>query len=258
MRTDGLLRRTLVAVLLAGSTLPAFAQKAAPAIDPDATAALDKMGAYLRTLKAFEVQSQTTIDEVLDSGQKIQFGGSVELKVRRPDRLRVDISSDRKQRQMFYDGKSVTLYGPRVKYYASVPAPATLAELADVLGTKYGIELPLADLFYWGTDKAPVGNIKQADYLGPAQVDGTPCDHYAFRQQGVDWQVWIQKGGAPLPRKLVITSTADPAQPQYTSVMRWKTAAQLDDKTFAFAPPAGAQRIVLQTADGKVEAAQKK
>ena len=144
-----------------------------------------------------------------------------------------------------------------MNYYAVVQAPATLGELVEMLGAKYGIEMPLADLFYWGTDKARPGDIKGATYLGPATVDGAPCDQYAFRQEGVDWQVWIQKGSSPLPRKLVITSTNEPSQPQYTSVLRWKVAAQLDNKTFAFVPPAGARRIVMQTADGKVETSAK-
>ena len=257
MRANLTLKRTLVAAGMAGCALTGFAQQGAPAVAPEATAALERMGAHLRTLKTFEVRAATTLDEVLESGQKVQFGGTVALKVRRPDRLRSDVSSDRKQRQFFYDGKTVTVYGPRVNYYAVVQAPATLSELVEMLGTKYGIETPLADLFFWGTDKARPGDIKAAVYLGPATLDGAACDQYAFRQEGMDWQVWIQKGSSPLPRKVVITSTSEPSQPQYTAVLRWNVAAQIDNRTFAFVPPAGARRIPLQTADGKVEPAAK-
>ncbi|HYH40647.1 MAG TPA: DUF2092 domain-containing protein [Burkholderiales bacterium] len=259
MQANLMLKRTLLAAGMAGCALASPAQQVTPAVAPEATAALERMGAHLRTLKAFEVRAATTRDELLDSGQKVQFGGSVDLKVRRPNRLRADISSERKQRQLFYDGKTVTLYGPRVNYYAVVQAPATLGELAEMLGTKYGIETPLADLFLWGTDKARPGDIKGATYLGPEKVDGTPCDQYAFRQDGVDWQVWIQKGKAPLPRKLVITSTSEPSQLQYTSVLRWRSVSQLDNnRAFSFAPPPGARRIVMQTSDGKVEPVAKK
>ena len=108
MRANLMLKRTLLAAGMAGCALTSLAQQATPAIAPEATAALERMGAHLRTLKTFEVRAATTQDEVLDSGQKVQFGGTTDLKVRRPDRLRADVSSDRKQRQFFYDGKTVT------------------------------------------------------------------------------------------------------------------------------------------------------
>src|SRR4029453_2164427 len=93
----------------------------APAVEPAALDALDKMGAYLRTLNSFEVRSDATIDEVLESGQKLQFASPLPLRVRRPDRLWLEVASDRKTREFFYDGKTFTLWGPRNKLYASVP-----------------------------------------------------------------------------------------------------------------------------------------
>ena len=46
-----------------------------PVMAPEAIAALEKMGGFLRTLKAFTVRADTDIDEVLDdTGQKLQFG----------------------------------------------------------------------------------------------------------------------------------------------------------------------------------------
>lgn len=229
----------------------------ATAVDPRAIAALEKMGGYLRSLKAFEITSSTMTDEVTEDNMKVQFAGTTKLQVRRPDRLRAETTSDRKQRQLFYDGKSITIYGPRVKYYATAAAPPTLHETAEVLAKKYGIEMPLADLFYWGTDKAPIADIKAAYALGPATVDGTPTDHYAFRQEGVDWQIWIEKGNTPLPRKMVLTDTSEATQPEHIAMLRWNMVPSFDETIFAFKPPPGAMKIVLQTADGKVDSTSK-
>ena len=223
----------------------------APAVDPQAMAALDKMGAFLRTLRAFEVRSDTTKDEVLDTGQKIQFGATVDLRVRRPDRLRADVSSSRKQRQFFYDGKTFTMYGQRVKYYASVPAQGTIRELLKIANERYGLELPLADLFFWGTDQARLDDIKAAMVVGADRIGDVICDHYAFRQDGVDWQIWIESGKVPLPRKLVITTTADEAQPQYVALLTWNLSPKLDDKVFTFVPPKDAHPIVFRTPDAQ-------
>jgi hypothetical protein len=221
-------------------------------VDPNVVKALDRMGAYLRTLTAFDVEATTSTDEVLDTGQKVQFDGTAQLQVRRPDKLHAEVKTDRKHREFFYDGKTFTVFGRQVDYYATVPAPPTLRELVTVLAQRYGIAIPLADLFFWGAEDERAANLRSAIDLGPATVAGTECEQYALRQEGVDWQVWIQKGDSPLPRKLVITTTSDPAQPQYVSVLKWNLDPKLSDATFSFSPPQGAMRIVLQTADGKV------
>ena len=212
--------------------------------DPDAIKALEDMGRYLRTLNTFQVRSQTTRDEVLTDGQNVQFSGVVDMIVARPNRMRAEVISDKQNRMYFDDGKTFSMWARRMNYFATIPAPATLRELADTLADKYGLELPVADLFYWGERKG-TDEIKGAIDVGPSQVDGVTCEHYAFRQEGADWQVWIQQGDYPLPRKLVITTTTDLARPRFTSVMDWNLAPSFNDAAFAFVPPKDAKRIVL-------------
>jgi hypothetical protein len=205
------------------------------------------MGNYLRTLRTFQIHSQTTRDEVLDDGQNITFGGTVDMIVARPNRLRAEVTSDKQQRLYFDDGKTFSMWAQRVNYYATIRAPATLRELADTLADKYNLELPLADLFYWG-DRRSTDELRGAMDVGSSQIDGVSCEHYAYRQDGADWQVWIQQGDYPLPRKLVITTTTDPARPKYTSVLTWNLAPSFNDAAFAFVPPKDAQRIMLAEA----------
>ena len=215
------------------------------AVDPDATAALERMGAYLRTIKALQVEVVTEEEVVLDNGLKVMFGGVTTMVARKPDRLRVNVSSDLREREFFYDGKQLTLWAPRVHYYASVPAPPTIGELASTLEDKYGMEFPLVDLFRWGTASASSAAITAAVDLGPSTIADTTCGHYAFRQEGLDWQVWIQKGDYPLPRKLVLTTTTDEARPQFAATYTWNLAPSFNDAAFTFDPPADAHRIVL-------------
>jgi hypothetical protein len=210
----------------------------------EAIKALERMGTYLRTLKSFQVQSHMTRDELLDDGQRITFGGTIDLLLQRPNRFRAEVTTDKQQRFYFYDGKSFTLFARLLKVYTTVAAPQTLGALADELSDKYGLEVPLADLFHWGerTSDAIVGAVE----VGPSQIGGTTCQHYAFRQEGVDWQVWIQQGDFPLPRKLVITTTSDDARPQYTSVMNWNLAPSYNDAAFTFVPPKDARSIAIR------------
>jgi hypothetical protein len=188
----------LSAALAAGSTARAAA--AQPRIDPQAVAALERMGAFLRSQRAMVVNADTTTDEVLDSGQKVQRQGVATLKVSRPDRLRADVTSDRRNEQLFYDGKTFTIYQPALGYYGSFNAPPTLGQLVDEAEQRYGVEMPLADLFTWGTEQSPAAHLKGAINVGPSMVKGAKCDHFAFHQADVDWELWIQQGPQPLPR----------------------------------------------------------
>ncbi|HXJ23919.1 MAG TPA: DUF2092 domain-containing protein [Polyangia bacterium] len=216
--------------------------KSAPKVDPAAVAALDKMGAFLRAQRAFTVAAEVTTDDVLPSGQKVKYQGLAELKVRRPDRMRAEINGDRRKQTMFYDGSSFTVHDLDTNYYASFSAPPTLKELAEVAENRYGIDLPLADLFTWGSNQNDA-MLKSAVDLGPSTVKGTPCRHYAFRQNDVDWQVWIQDGDAPLPRRLVITTSGERTAPEHDVVMSWNLSAEFPDKVFAFTPPPGSAKI---------------
>ncbi len=212
-------------------------------------AALQSMGAYLRSLKSFAVDAATTNEDVLDDGEKVQYSGVATLLVHKPSGLRVESSDDRHERLYLYDGKSFTLYAERTKFYATVPAAGTLAELVDTISEKYDVSMPLVDLFRWGRDdtdaEASGDEIVAARAFGPSVVAGTTCAHYGFRQADVDWQIWIQKGDFPLPRKLVITTKTDEARPQHTSVYTWNLAPSYNAEAFTFAPPAGAQRVLL-------------
>jgi hypothetical protein len=238
----GLLSGMTISLSVASAQPPA---KAKAVVETRAVDALRGMGIYLRTLKEFGVVAEASRDEVMKNGQKVQIGGTVSYYVRTPDRLRVDIQTDRKQRQVFYDGKTLTVYAPRMKYYATVNAPPTIAATLDSAQHKYGIEMPIVDLFRWGTPDDGVSKLTSAMYIGPAYINGVDADQYAFRQPGVDWQLWIKRGNAPLPLKLVITTVSAPSQPQYAATLSWDVTARLSDAIFAFVPPRDASKIQI-------------
>jgi hypothetical protein len=216
------------------------------AIDPEATRALVRMGSYLRTLKDINLRARVTREEVMLDGQKTQRVSDVEVTARRPNRLRVTVRDDRQPRNFYYDGKTFTLFAPSNGFYAQADAPATIGELSDRLEEKFKIQLPLVDLFRWGTDDANLAALTSAIVLTPNKVDGVTVDHYAFRQDGADWQLWVQEGEHPLPRKLVITTTSDEARPQYTAEWTWNLSPSINDREFTFSPPKGAKKITFK------------
>jgi hypothetical protein len=247
----GRLCMAIGAAMLAGVATPAFASpEPAPEIQPAATAALEKMGAYLRTLRTFEAESESTSEEVLADGLKSQDTKKTKLLARRPDRLMAEVEAENGTKFYFFNGKTFTLFARDQGYYATVPAPATIRELADMLEKKFDIQLPLVDLFLWGDPSFTQPKITAAVDLGPSNVQDTTCEQYAFRQEGLDWQVWIQQGDFPLPRKLVLTTTTDEARPQHTVVLNWNVAPSYNEDAFTFDPPAGVRKIVFAGQEG--------
>lgn len=257
-------KRLLCCAAMLSLSLPLAAQSSpAPKktdVDPNAMAALNKMGDYLRTLKAFQVKSVQSTDDVLDNGQAIQSSSVVDILASRPNQLRVEIKSDEMHRLFFYDGTNFTIYGELVNYYATVPAPPTIGELINKLSDKYNIDLPLVDLFIWGSPETKAEEekaITSAIDIGPGTVDGTTCEQYAFRQEGLDWQIWIQQGDYALPRKLILTTTDDAARPRHTQVLTWNLAPSFNDAAFTFDPPKDAQRVVIAEVNAPASAEKK-
>lgn len=227
----------LIAMVGLGLSGSAFAQEAAsdaPAVDPKAMDALARMGKALRAMGPFAVHADSTAELVLEDGEKVEFGGAVDYQVVPPNKLHASLKSDRREREYYFDGKTLTVYAPTSGFYATLPAPDTLRGLVDKAQGEYGLEMPLADLFLWGTDAAPTSDIKRATYVGPAFIDKTPVAHYAFREGDTDWQVWID--GEAMPRKLVITDTSTAERPEYTALLDWSPGEMVSNDAFAFKP----------------------
>jgi len=246
--TRNMLALSVLAIALATPGLRAQttpAQPAANPVDPAAVQALKDMGTYLQSLKRFHVSTELTAERVLADGQKLQHTATADLEVERPNKLRANMTSARSRRELIYDGRNVTLYTPAQKYYSSVAFADPLGVLIQRLQDRYAVEVPLSDLFVWGTPEAPLDKIESAMNPGQGFVGKELCDHYAFRQGKIDWQIWIAAGGKPLPRKIVITNRSDEERPQSISILDWNLKPSFTDAVFNFVPPKGATKVEI-------------
>jgi len=237
----------LLSVLAMALAAPrAYAQTApASAVDPAAIQALKDMGAYLLTLKRFGVSTEVTGERVLADGQKLQHTATADLDVVRPNKIRVLMKSARNERELYYDGKTLFLNTPAQKVYGTLDLDGTLGDVIDRLEGQYGMQIPLDDLFRFGTPAAQFDKIESAMNAGQDFADGDLCDHYAFRSGKIDWQIWIMTGNKPLPRKIVITNRADEARPQSVTLLTWNLKPSFTDSTFKFTPPKGAKAVEI-------------
>lgn len=210
--------------------------QSANVVDPGALAAVTKMGEYLAGLKSFELKAETTVEVVLRRGHQVEVGGEVQYFVRRPDRLRINSTTDTLTRQYFYDGTSLTVVAPVESYFAQAKVKPTIRETLAQAAQELNIELPLADLFDWGTDVAPQKQFQRGFYVGESKVRGVLADHYAFAGKDFGWEVWIKAGDTPLPLKMSVVDYKAPGAPRFTAVLSWTPDAQIPDDTFVFTP----------------------
>jgi hypothetical protein len=227
---------------------PSSASAAAPepAIQPQAREALVRMEAYFKSLPGFRVHEDVTREQVINGDLKVQKTSTADILVRRPDGLRADvIGDDDKSHEIFFDGTKLTVYMPTKKYYVQMDAPGTLAAALDE-ASRYGVEFPTADFLRMASGEDFTKSVTAAGDVGPSRIAGADCEHYTYRTADVDYQLWIQNGETPLPRKLVITSKRQATQPEYAAVLAWDVAPAIAGAAFSFVPPTGAAKIALR------------
>lgn len=216
---------------------------AASKVDPAAVKALAQMSAFLQSLSTFALATDTSLEVVTNDDQKIQLVGTASYKVRKPDAFVIDVVSSSWNRRYIYAGGQFTVYAPELGYYATVPTQTTIqATVADV-AARFGISIPLDDLFRWSSPGAREETLDSAFLVGAEVLDGVTTNHYAFREGHIDWQVWIQQGAQPLPRRVVIIDRRDKTSPAYIANLAWTLNPPLTDADFAFQPGKRATRI---------------
>jgi hypothetical protein len=176
--------------------------------------------------------------------EKIQFTNSGGALLRRPDKLYAHRVGGYADVEMFYDGKTTSVYGRHVNGYARFEAPGSIDDLIHALREGHGVALPGADLLLSNSYEVLAEDIQEAKHIGRGVIDGVECEHLAFRNFDTDWQLWVAVGAQPIPRKMVITSKTMNSAPQYTlQVKEWKTDVTPSPEAFTFTPPAGAEKL---------------
>jgi len=220
----------------------------APDIEPKAAEALKQMCDYLKNLQQFSVQAEITEDVLLTSGQRIQYARSVEASVRRPDRFRAESVGDRDNRQLVYDGQTITLLDRNKNFYTTIAAPPELDAALEHGVQAFNLRAPLADLIYTKSYEYLTEGALSGFYVGLSKVQEVPCHHLAFQQKDIDWQIWIEDSPTPVPRKFLITDKTAQAL-QFTAVFtKWNNSPQLEEGLFTFVAPEKAEKIDILSA----------
>lgn len=245
MKSNRRVHKTIYAMLGAASVVLVLGA-AAHADDP--AKILKSMSDYLASQKTLSASFESDIEVITPELQKIQFASSGQLKLSRPDKLRVRRTGGYADVELVYDGKTISIYGNDAKSYVQAEMPGTVDQMIEGLQAHSGVGMPGTDLLLSNAFDELMATATDGKHIGQGVIDGVECEHLAFRTPDTDWQIWIESGAKPVPRKYVITSKTVTGAPQYTLRTRdWKTDA-FDADAFVFKAPAGAAKIDLDAA----------
>jgi hypothetical protein len=210
----------------------------------DAKSILKAMSDYVSSQKTIELTFDSDIEVITPQLEKIQFTNSGDMLLSRPDKLRAHRVGGYADVALIFDGKTVSILGKHINGYEQFDAPGTVDHLIQALRLGHGISLPGADLLLSQPYDVLIADVLEAKHIGRGVIDGVECEHLAFRNFDTDWQLWVEAGERPIPRKLVITSKTVNNAPQYTlRIKSWETGIEPAADAFAFALPAGARKL---------------
>ncbi len=215
------------------------------ATDPRAMQVVERMSTYLARQQAFSVTIDIAYDVVQEWGQKLEFGETRAVAIRRPDRVRVDVTDrDGSQGGMLFDGKVIAVFDAEEKVYATAERPGTLDAAIAHFVDDLGMRLPLTGILRPDLAKVVAGWAHAARWVEESTIAGVPCDHVALSGPWEDVQLWVERGERPLLRRVVITYTRAEAKPQFQAQLRdWNLSPDLPDARFSFTPEPGATKI---------------
>jgi hypothetical protein len=210
-----------------------FVRGGQPSVEPRAAeilnAALNHLaGTASLTLRA-EVYSETT----LASGVKLQYPGTLEVMLRRPDRLSYRLESEQRRIAAWYDGKSFTLLDAEKAVCASTPAPNGLGPLFDDMASRLGFRPPLSGLLRADAPAPSCSGWSPVSTSGAARSPAR-LPPPGLPQQNVDLQLWVaaepgHQADRDHPEEAAVV-------PRLSTIASWDFNAVLG-RRFHFEPP---------------------
>jgi len=213
----------------------ALAQDTNPNIDPQAAEIIQNMSYFLGSKEEYTFKAEVMFDQLVDSNRKIQYSAEEKVYIKKKGNMTIEYVSDLGGYKLWFDNGQITVLELPTNLFATATLPATIDQALTSLKDKYNFTPALSDFLYINTFRALTSNVISGSYFGTSKVFGVRCDHLAFVQKDIDWQLWVEVGKRQIPRMLVITYKELPGQPQFIAIMKdWVTDKPITG--FAFQP----------------------
>lgn len=189
-------------------------------IDPKADSLLKEMSYFLGSKYRYTFKADIMFDEILDSGRKLQRSALEKVFVQKPNKVYVEYIGDVGAQRFWYDDGNVTISDLPTGLYSKIVVPNTIDQAFDELLKQYNYSVPFSELLFVNPYKILSENVEAGYYIGSSVVFGVSCNHLAFIDKNVNWQIWIEDGQRKVPRKIVITYKKIPGSPQFIAILK--------------------------------------
>lgn len=204
-------------------------------VDDRSRAIVASMGDFLDELPQLAFKAEVQYDRTLESGTMVEVHEQHDVAVKRPGQLRATVLGEAGLRAAIISQGTATLVDPASGRYFQCEVPETLGEAVDVLVIDLGLSLPSADFIYRDAATTLLADVESSEYLGVAVVDGAPCHHMVFVQEGLEWQLWVSAGVHPVPNRISMRYTDRPGAPRFSASLDWDvTSTSYADSAFTF------------------------
>ena len=216
-----------------------------PVIEKYALVRLKQMSEKLASAKAFTYRSNNFMEVQAEAtGQFLTFFVETEVALQRPNKLRVNVFGDVPSFQFYFDGFKVTAFDPQKNVHSVSEPIVTIDEMLEFVTSKAHINFPSADFMYSNPYAVMTKNLTHAIVVGPSMVNGVPCEHFAYMEPGLNWEIWIENGKRALPLRLAMTYKQVPNFPRFMIEYKdWNLDPKLKADIFVFKAPANSKQI---------------
>ena len=143
---------------------------------------------------------------------------------------------------LVYSNGQIAVADMQKHVYATVDAPPTLDAMIDFAVDRYGIAVPAARFLQTGFADLVTRQGKGLTYVGLSKVGATDCHLLTFDLGRMSWQLWIEAGEKPLPRRVIALGGGN-GRHYVGTFDRWELEPAITPDAFQFVAPAGAEKI---------------
>lgn len=216
-----------------------------PAVQQYALDRLKQMSENIAAAKAFSYHGTSYTEMPAPTGQFLTLAVVSEVALQRPDKLHLNVWGDVPAFEVYFDGGKISTFDPQKNSYSvSGKSFATLDEMLDFVTSDPAVNFPSADFMYSNPYAVMTKNLTHAIVVGDSMVNDVPCEHFAYMEPAINWEIWIEKGKNALPLRMAMTYKQAQNFPRFMiEYKNWNLSPKFKANTFVFKAPADAKQI---------------
>jgi hypothetical protein len=220
-----------------------------PELDKKTLEVMKKLGPFYKDAKSMRTEAAVETVITPEEGEKRTVKAKVTIEFKRPNlfSLRAKMANnDKAGPEVICDGKSLYIHARALKQYRESKAPTGL----DVIGREMlrldpGITgILFIDALQDDPAEALLDNVTKGEHLGMDKIDGKEAHHLKFKQEGLDWEMWVASGDEPWVMK--VSSVREAPNGKIATVetySKWKLNDEPTKDIFTFKAPDDAKKV---------------